>query len=130
MTKVKEEVKSNQFIIGEKEIELKLTFQSVKYLSGIYDGGAMALIGRALQGDIDTFVHIVHAGLFHAKERYTLKAVEAAINEGFEAERIDLGYVLRTGKDVVVDSFFFKATVQKLMANEPEAMRALDELTK
>lgn len=125
----KEESKGvHMFVIGDKEYELKLTYESVKYLSGLYEGGAMGVIGEALKGDLDTFEQIVHAGLFHAKERYTLKAIQKAIAVGFDKGLIDLNYVLKTGKAVVVDSFFFKTTVEKVLKDDPEALKALENL--
>lgn len=116
--------------IKGKEHELKLTLESVKYLNGLYDGGAFALIQKAISGDIDTYVDVLFSGLFHTKEGYKRKDVEAAVEEGIVAEKIDLDLINRTSYGVVAESFFYKATVAKMFKNDPEAKKQIDELMK
>lgn len=118
------------FEIKGKEYELKLTFESVKRLNGLYDGGAYELIGKAMMGDIETFVQIVHAGLLHTGEKFTLKDVEARIVELFEAEQIDQDAITKVANEVVTNSFFYKKMVDKLMADNTQAKAAIDKLTK
>ncbi len=119
-----------RFEIEGKEYELKLNFASVKYLDSLYEGGSLGLIGRALSGDLDTFTHVVHAGLFHTDKNFSLKSVEQAIEDAFENEKLDLDYALKIVNEVVTDSFFYKKVVAKLLAKSPEAKAELDELLK
>ena len=117
------------FEINEKEYELKLTLKSVKYLNGLYQGGAFEMISHAMQGDIETFIHIIHACLFHTKENFPLKKIEAEVEKLIEKEEIDLDYIIKACNEVVVDSFFYKKTVNKLFAENKEAKKLLDMLT-
>lgn len=119
-----------RFEVAGKEYDLKLTFASVKHLNGLLQGGSLELIGRAMTGDLDTFVNIVHAGLFHTGENFSLKAIEKAVEEAFEAEKIDMDYVLKVSNEVVTDSFFYKKTVEKLLKNDPKAAKELANLRK
>jgi Phage tail assembly chaperone protein, TAC len=116
------------FEINGKEHELKLTFKAVRYLNSLYDGGAYALIGKAIMGDLDTFVHIVHAGLMHTGENFKLKDVEKAIEDLFEAEKLDQDEVTRISNEVVTGSFFYKKTVDKLLKDNPQAKKAIETL--
>jgi hypothetical protein len=119
-----------RFEVKGKEYELKLTFASVKHLDGLFEGGSLGLIGKAIAGELDTFTHIVHAGLFHTGENIAYKDIEKAIEEAFEAEKLDMDYVLKTSNEVVTESFFYKKTVAKLLAKNPEAMEQMNELLK
>lgn len=118
------------FEINDKEYELKLTLHSVKYLNKLYDGGAYALIQHALTGDIDTFIAIVHAGLFHTEEGFKLADIEKAIDEGIENEVIDLDLINRTSYGVVAESFFYKKTLDKMFKHDPEAREQIEALMK
>ncbi len=119
-----------RFEIGGKEYELKLNYASVKYLDALYEGGSLGLLGKALSGDLDTVVHVIHAGLFHTGENFTLKDVEKAVEEAFETEKFDLDYALKLVNEVVTESFFYRKTVAKLLAKAPEAKATMDELLK
>lgn len=119
-----------RFEIKGEEHELKLTLNSVKYLNGLYEGGAFMLIQKAVSGDIETFIDIVHAGLFHTEKGFRRKDVEKAIEEGIAEERIDLDYVNRVSYGVVAESFFFKKTMEKLFGSDPEAKKQLEFLMK
>jgi hypothetical protein len=119
-----------RFEMKGKEYELKLTFESVKYLNSIYEGGSLGLIGHALSGDLDTFVHVIHAGLFHAGEHFALKDVEKEIEALFAEEKFDLDYALKLINEVVAESFFYKKTVAKLLAKSPQAKATMDEILK
>lgn len=116
------------FTINEKEYELKLTYASVKKLNGIYEGGSFELIGKAMMGDFDTFPHIIQAGLLHTGENYTLETIELALSDAIEAEKMDMNDVLKMSNEVITQSFFYKATVNKLMAKDKNAKKALEEL--
>lgn len=118
------------FTIGEKEHELKLTYAGVKKLNGLYEGGSFELIGKAMMGDLDTFPHIVQAALLHTGENYTIKHVEDALDAAIEAEKIDMNDILKLSNEVITQSFFFKATVAKLLAKDKGAKKMLDGLLK
>lgn len=118
------------FTINGKEHELKLTYKGVKKLNGLYEGGTFELLGKAMMGDVDTFPHIVQAALLHTGEGYTLEAVEQAIDEAMESESLDLDGVLRLSNEVITTSFFYAKTVNKLLAENKQAKKALDQLLK
>ncbi|MDF1510767.1 tail assembly chaperone [Robertmurraya sp. DFI.2.37] len=117
-----------RFEIDGKEYELKLTYKAVKYLDGLHEGGALALVGRALQGDLDTFTNVVHAGLLHTGENFAKEKVELALEEAFEAEKLDYETVHKTVNEVLLDSFFYRKIVANLKAQNPEAFEQLDKL--
>lgn len=119
-----------RFEINGEEHELKITLKSVKYLNNLYEGGAFMLIQKALSGDIDTFISIVYAGLFHTEKGFKKKDVETAVEEGIANESIDLDYINRTSYGVVADSFFFKKTVEKLFQNDKTAKKQIEQLMK
>lgn len=124
------EAKMANFTINGKEHELKLTYKGVKKLNGLYDGGAFAVLGKAMMGDLDTFPHIIQAALIHTDENYTLEAVEQAIDEAMDNESLDLDAIIRLSNEVVTQSFFYKATVNKLLADNKPAKKALEQLLK
>lgn len=116
------------FEINGKEYELKLTFKAVRHLNGLYEGGAYALIGKALMGDLDTFINIVHAGLLHTGENFKLKDIEETIEQLFDAEKLDQDAITKISNEVVVNSFFYAKTVDKLLKDNPQAKKALETL--
>ena len=118
------------FEIKGKEHELKITLASVKYLNGIKEGGAFALIHSAITGDIDTYVDIVFAGLFHTEEGYRKDDVEAAVEKLIAEEKLDLDTINKTSYGVMAESFFYKATFNKMFANDPEAKKQVEALMK
>ncbi len=115
------------FEINGKEYDLKLTYKGIKYLNGV-SGSSLETVGKALQGDTDFFPHIIHACLISAGEKYTLKQVEAAIDDALENERLDLLGIMRQSNEIVTDSFFFKALVTKMLADKPEVQKQLNDL--
>src|SRR6185312_173138 len=116
------------FEINGKEYELKLNHAAVKRLTGVHEGGSFELIGRAMQGDFDTFPHILHAGLLHTGENFALQTVEDAIGELIENEKLSFDDIMRLSNEVVTQSFFYKPTVDKLTKKNPEMKKALEEL--
>lgn len=118
------------FTINGKEHEMKLTYAGVKKLNGVYEGGSFEIIGKAMMGDLDTFPHIVQAALLHTGENYSLTQIESAIDEAIESEKLDMTGILRVSNEVITQSFFYRATVEKLMAKDKAAKRALDDLLK
>ena len=116
------------FEIDGKEYELKLTYKAIKQLDGSFDGGSYELIGRAIQGDIEAFPRIVHAALMHTGGNYSYKAVEKQIEKLIDEGELSLDGIAKISDEVVTQSFFYKATVDKLMANNPEMKKALEQL--
>lgn len=118
------------FEINGEEHELKLTLKSVKYLNGLHEGGGFVLIQKAISGDIDTFISIVYAGLFHTEKGFKRKDIEEAVEKGIAEEKIDLDYINRISYGVVAESFFYKKTVDKLFSEDPEAKKQIENLMK
>lgn len=119
-----------RFTIKGEEQELKITLDSVKYLNGLYEGGAFMFIQKAISGDIDIFVSIIYAGLFHTKKGYKKKDIEKAVEDGIAEEEIDLNYINQVSYGMVAESFFYKRTVEKLFKNDPEAQKQIEQLMK
>ena len=116
------------FEIDGKEYELKLTYKSIKYLNGLFEGGSYELIGKAIQGDLESFPKIVHAALFHTDENYALNTVEGRIEDLIDSGELSLEDVADICDKVVTQSFFYKATVDKMMRNNPEMKKAIEQL--
>lgn len=116
------------FEINGKEYELKITYAAVKRLNNVHEGGSFELIGKAMSGDFDTFPHIVHAGLIHTGENFTLQNVEDAIGELIENEKLSFDDIMRLSNEVITNSFFYKPTVDKLVKQNPEMKQTLEQL--
>ena len=114
-------------IKGNELTDLKLTYKGIKYLNKI-TGGAFETVAQAMQGDVDLFPHIIHACLLGTDTKATLQEVEQAIEQALESENLDLLDVLRISNEVVTESFFFKATVTKMLADQKDAQKALKNL--
>lgn len=119
-----------RFTIKGEEHEIKLTLESIKYLSGLNEGAALALIGKALVGDIDTYENIVYAGLFHTDKGFTKKDVQEEIENAIAEERLDLDTINSTCYAVVADNFFYKKTVEKMFKDDPKAKAQIEKLMK
>lgn len=117
------------FEVNDEVYEVKLTFESIKYLNGKDEGGAFAFIQKALSGDLDTYVDIIFAGLFHTEKGFTRKDIEKAVEEGIINEQIDLAEVNSTCYGIVSESFFYKQTFRKMFPDE-ESRQEMDELMK
>lgn len=118
------------FELNGKEYDLKLTYESVKHLNKTVEGGSLGLVGKAMMGDIDVFANIVHAGLFHHGQNFSFKEVEAAIEESILNEKLDSHDVFTLSNEVVTDSFFYRNQAKKLLADNPQAVEALEKLKK
>lgn len=116
------------FEIQGKEYELKLNLQSIKYLNSAFANGAYDLIGKCLMGDFETFELVVKAGLFHTKKGFTPEDIEEAIGEYIEAEKLDMDKMVKIMNAVVVNSFFYKKTVNKILKVDPQAKEMMDRL--
>ena len=118
------------FSINGKEHELKLTYTGVKYLNGVVGGNALEVVGKALQGDLDLFPHVIAAALKHTGENYTLADVEKAIELAVEEERLDFRGIMKLTNEVIAESFFYKEILAKVMTQNKDAKKALDNLLK
>lgn len=116
------------FIINENEHELKLNLQGVKYLNGVNEGGGFMLIQKAISGDLDTFIDVIYASLLHTGKSYKRKTVENAIDKMIQDEELDLDEINRTTYNVIVDSFFYKRTVEKVFQNDKKSKDQIDKL--
>lgn len=122
-----EQTKRATFKIGDKEYELKLTFDSINYLNSVAEGGALSLVGKVFTGDLDTYVDIVCAGLMHTGENFSRSKLKEQIESQIENEELDLDKIMRDGNVVVSNSFFYKKTVNKLLKDET-AKQAMEQL--
>lgn len=118
------------FKINGKEHELKLTWLGVKYLNKVTEGGALAVVGQAMQGDADLFPHVISAALKHTELNHSLEDVDIAIGQAIEEERLDFLGIMRLSNEVISESFFYKTVVAKLMAENKDSKKALDKLLK
>ena len=116
------------FEVNGKEYELKLTYKAVKLLNNVHEGGSFELIGKAMQGDFDTFPHIIHAALLHTNENFSFATVEEASEEALENEKLTPDDVSKISNEVITESFFYKPTVDKLTKQNPEMKQALEQL--
>ena len=113
------------FEINGKEYELKLTYQSIKLLNKSIEGGSYGIVGNAIAGDLEAFPNIVHAGLIHTGENFSLKTVESEIEKLIDSEKLSLDDVAKICDEVVTQSFFFAKTVKKMVDANPEIEKAL-----
>lgn len=116
------------FEINDKDYELKLSYKGIKRLNGAFDGGSFEVIGKAVQGDIEAFPVIVHAALLHTEENFTLKVVEKEIEALIDSGRLSMDGIVKICDEVVTQSFFYKPTVDKLIAANPEMKSAIEQL--
>ncbi|MGK9183800.1 tail assembly chaperone [Priestia filamentosa] len=119
-----------RFEIKGKEHELKLNFESMNYLNSNFQGGTMELIGRALIGDLDTFIKLVHAGLFHTGESYRLKDVKAEVEQAIMNEELDNAQIITMAHAILENSFFYKKTVENFLKADENTKKLLDLLSK
>lgn len=120
---------TNTFNVKGKEYELKLDYQGVKYLNKLYEGGTFELISKAIMGDFDTFPHIVKAALIHTKKNFTVADIEAEVDRMITAEELDMDGIIKMSNKLVNDNFFYKATVGKLLKDNPEAQKLMKQMT-
>lgn len=117
-----------RFEVQGKEYELKITFDSIKHLNGLHQGGAMELIGKVFTGDLDTFVNIVYASLFHTEKNFTLKTIEKEVETLFIKGTLDLDFIVKTGNELISNSFFYKKMVEKMLAQDPRAAKQMKQI--
>lgn len=114
-------------IKGEKH-ELKLTWNAVKQLNELQEGGSFELIGSALQGNMGTYSQVVFAGLLHTGKDYKMKQVEEAIGEAFENGKVTMSDVINTLYELLLENNFYKDTVERMLADSPGAKEAMDRV--
>lgn len=116
------------FEINGKEYELKLTYKAIKRLNDAFEGGSYELIGKAIAGDFEAFPTIVHAALLHTGENFSFKTIEDEIEKLIDSEALTMEDTAKVCDEVVTQSFFYKTTVERLMKNNPEMKKALEQL--
>lgn len=114
--------------IDGNEYELKLNYGAVKLLSNSFEGGAYEVIGKALSSDLDAFPKVLHAALFHTGKNFSLKKVEQAIEQAIDNEELSFESIGKILDEVVSQSFFFKATVDKMLEKNPEMAEAMAQI--
>lgn len=119
-----------RFEIKGEEHEVRLDFKAIQHLNSLYQGNGYGLIQRALSGDIDTYIEIINAGLFHTgkgfKKSDVAKEVEAAVME----ERLDMFDINKTCYAVVSENFFYKKILEKVILKDPSARKQIESLMK
>ena len=118
------------FTINGKEHELKLTYVGVKYLNGVVGGNALEVVGKAMQGDLDIFPHVIAAALKYTEESYTLADIDKAIELATAEERLDFLGIMQLSNEVIAESFFYKTIMTKMLTENKDAKKALDKLLK
>lgn len=118
------------FEIDGEELELKITWAGAKRLNDYFGGGeagSMTVIEKALQGDMDTVPKIIQAATLHTGKKFTLNQIDQAVAQKVDSGEMDLYDLMNLTKEVVVDSFFYKRAVEKMMkvAGDPKAQKAL-----
>lgn len=108
------------FIIDDKEFDLKITYEAIERLNKAFEGGAYEVVGRALSNDIEAFPTIVHAALIHTGEKFTKKKIDEVVKQMYVDETISFDYIQQVYKEVIMDSFFYKPTFQRMMKANPE----------
>lgn len=117
-----------RFEIQGKEYELKLDFKALTEVDKLYNS-PLEFVGKVLGGSLDAFVDVVYFGLMHSDKGFARKTVLKEIEQAINDKKMNFTDVLKIGKEVVTESFFFKETVQKMMKNNPQAMEQLSMLT-
>lgn len=104
--------------INGEELELKITWEGAKRLNEYFGGGesgALAVVGMAMQGDLDTIPKVVQSATLHTGKRIPLTVIEKAIAEKVDNQELDLYDLMVMTKEVVADSFFYKRAKEKMM---------------
>jgi len=118
------------FEIKGEEVELKITWEGAKRLNDYFgdgEAGALAVVGKALQGDLDTIPKVIQASTLH-HGKYSLKTIEEEIAGKVDNGELDLFDLMKMMKEVVADSFFYKRAMDKMMkmSGEDEMNQVLE----
>lgn len=107
-----------RFEVKGKEHELKYGFEAIKLIDS--NGGPFEFVQKAMQGGLEDFVSVIYYGLIHTGEGITRKDIEAEIERQLLSEELSFDDILKFNKAVVLNSFFFQKTVNKLLASMGE----------
>ncbi|HDR7310281.1 MULTISPECIES: tail assembly chaperone [Bacillus cereus group] len=107
-----------RFEVNGKEYELKYGFEAIKLIDS--NGGAFEFVQKAMRGGLEDFVDVIYYALIHTGEGITRKDVEAEVERKLMSEELSFDDILKVNKAVVLNSFFFKKTVNKLLASMGE----------
>ncbi|MCZ6943632.1 hypothetical protein EJ131_24580 [Bacillus mycoides] len=107
-----------RFEVKGKEYELKYGFEAIKLIDG--NGGPFEFVQKAMQGGISDFVDVIYYALIHTGEGITRKDVEAELEKQLASQELSFDDILKFNKAVVLNSFFFQKTVNKLLASMTE----------
>jgi|SRR5690625_980792 len=117
-----------KFEIDGTEYELRLDYDAIVTLNKSFKGGSMELIGQVLASNIEVYPIIIHAGLLHTGEKITKKQVEKELSKLINEQKITLEDLRKLGGELVTENFFYKPTLDKLLAIDPEAKKAYGQL--
>ncbi|MBE5087620.1 hypothetical protein IGI03_06100 [Bacillus thuringiensis] len=107
-----------RFEVKGKEHELKYGFEAIKLIDS--NGGPFEFVQKAMQGGLEDFVDVIYYGLIHTGEGITRKDIESEIERQLLSEELSFDDILKFNKAVVLNSFFFQKTVNKLLASMGE----------
>jgi hypothetical protein len=110
-----------RFEVKGKEHELKYGFEAIKLIDS--NGGPFEFVQKAMQGGISDFVDVIYYALMHTGEGITRKDVEAELDRQLASEELSFDDILKVNKAVVLNSFFFQKTVNKLLATMTEEQK-------
>lgn len=116
------------FEINGKEYELRIDYKAIVKLNNSFKGGSMELIGQVLASNIEVYPTIIQAGLLHTGEEFTKKQIEDELSKAIGEQKLSLEDLRKLGGELVTENFFYKPTLEKLLANDPEAKKAYDQL--
>ncbi|EOV9528745.1 MULTISPECIES: tail assembly chaperone [Bacillus cereus group] len=107
-----------RFEVNGKEYELKYGLEAIKLIDE--NGGPFEFVQKAMKGGIADFVDVIYYALIHTEEGITRKDIEEAVSQKLASEKLSFDDILKYNKAVVLNSFFFKKTVNKLLASMTE----------
>lgn len=118
-----------RFEVKGKEYELKYGLEALKLIDK--NGGSFEFVQKAMKGGFLDFVDVIYYALLHTGEGFTKKDVEKEIENKLQSEELTLDEILKINHAVVLNSFFFKKTVNKLLADmTPEQKASFEKLYK
>lgn len=115
MTKVKENLL--HVTIGDKEVELKLTFKGIKYLETKFNS-VMEVIAAAMQGGFEAYQEILYAATLG--QEVTKEDIVNYIDTSIEAETLNADIMYKQMNTVVTECFFYRPTVNKFLTQSKD----------
>ncbi|KFM98610.1 hypothetical protein D0U04_13860 [Bacillus clarus] len=110
-----------RFEVKGKEYELKYGLEAIELIDE--NGGPFEFVQKAMQGKMSDFVSVIYYALIHTEDGITRKDIEEEIKRQLVAEELSFDDVLKFNKAVVLNSFFFQKTVNKLLATMTEEQK-------